>query len=257
MSDARQKVTPFRILIFGQSNASGEYLADPRQAWPFLLGRMLEGRLGRPVEVTVRPIYVQSPGLLTYLERELERYQPDAIWFGATAFAFAQEIVAISVRRRFGKRAGDFYQRLESRFDKRTRHSDAGSRINRGARRVTAKLLGAEPISTYEVVLQGTSEVLRRLVQEEQRSVVVYNVNAFEGAKTNPATAALLDQFDNALRELATRLSVPLLDPRGEIALGGPDMLMADRLHFNAAGHVVVAETITRLFDSGSFIIEA
>lgn len=245
---------PLSIVVFGQSNATGEHLADPQDAWPRLVAAELGERLGRAVKVEIRPIYVHSPGAERYLERELERWKPDVVLFGASSFAFAQRMVGLSIRRRWGDRPADLYQKLERRVDSRTRHSQAGSRANRLARKALVKVLGAVPAASYTTVLEGTETVLRRLAREEDVSVAIFQMNTIVSGRERSDDRVVLEQFDRDVRALSERYHFPLIDSRPAIA-GAPDqasMLFADRLHYTPRAHRIVADVVLEAFEDGT-----
>ena len=247
-----------RILVFGQSNATGEHLADPLQAWPKLVAAELGAHLERPTSLVIRPIYVHAPGVEKYLDRELERYRPDVVLFGASAFAFAQKMVVVSVRRRFGNRVASGYQWLESRADRTTRHSEAGSRANRLARRTMIKLFGAEPVAAYATVIDGLAAALKRLAREEQLSVTIFQVNPIAAAAGDTAISKQIAAFDAEVLEMAQRLHFVHLDIRTAMNKA-PDqgsMLFPDRLHYTTRAHRIMADCVLRAFKDGTIVPE-
>ena len=91
-------------------------------------------------------------------------------------------------------RVDDTYQWLESRFNRATRGSSPlGPSANRVARRLTHAVLGAAPIRSYDVVLEGTAEALRRLAHDEQVRVVpvqgFIRLPSGSGSKARPRTS--------------------------------------------------------------------
>lgn len=246
-----------RILVFGQSNATGEHLADPSEAWPKLVAAGLSERLGRPSSLDIRPIYVHTGAVERYLERELEKYRPDVVLFGASSFAFAQRMVGLRIRHRWGDRPADWYQALERRVDARTRHSTPGSRANRTARRVLTRVIGAEAVASYDAVIEGTATVLKRLAREEALSVAVFQMNSIRSGMEDPPTRALLARFDAEIRVLAEQNHFPLIDIRPTI-LAAPDqasMMFADGLHYTARAHRLMADEVLNSFESGTIPI--
>lgn len=242
------------MLVFGQSNATGEHLADRSAAWPKLLATELSERFGRPVVVEVRPIYVHNAAVERYLERELEKYSPDVVIMGTSAFAFAQRMVSNRIRRRWGERPANWYLKLERRVDDGTRHSNAGSKANRVARRVLVKVVGAEPTASYDAVAEGTKTVLRRLARQEgTTTAVLLQMNPILDGMKNPKTSALLARFDSEVRALATQLRFPAIECRPvlEAVADQKALLFPDRLHYTAYGHRVIADEVLRAFVAG------
>lgn len=247
--------TETRILVLGQSNSGGSQLADPAAAWPNVIAGALPDIVGSPVALTFRTFYAHAPGASAYLGRELVRYQPDIAILILTPFAFLAPMVGPGVRRRFGNRAGDAYQWLERRFDRATRRvSGVGTSANRVARRLAYTVLGAAPITSYEVVLDGTAEALRRLANEEQVQAVAIQgfirLPSGNGRKTRERTS-LVRRYLDETRALTERLHVTYLElPEG--TLQETDALFfPDSTHITAAAHRAIADVVLAAFIDG------
>ncbi len=248
---------PLSILVFGQSNATGEHLANPAVAWPKLAANELSARLGRPATLEIRPIYVHSGAVERYLDRELEKYRPDIVLFGASSFAFAQKMVGLSIRRRWGDRPADWYQAIERRVDARTRHSKSGSRFNRFARKTLTRVLGAEAVASYATVIEGSETALRRLAREEALSVAVFQINSIVAGYEDPAIRRELARFDADIRVIAERYRFPVVDVRQPL-MKAPDqagMMFPDRLHYTERAHRIMADEVMRAFEDGTIEI--
>jgi lysophospholipase L1-like esterase len=243
------------ILILGQSNTAGTQLANADRPWPRLLEAALPALAGSPVTITMRPFYAHAPGADVYLERELARHEPDIILMTLTPFAFLTPVVGPGVRRRFGDRAGDAYQWLESHFDAATRHRGRGAlRANRVARRIMHLALGAAPVSSYEDVLAGTANALQRLAREEDVQVVAFQgfVQSAKGrGKGARRRASLLARFLTETRDVAERLRILYLCTQGSVEASGEALFLPDDTHVTAAGHRAVAEVILAAFRDG------
>lgn len=241
-----------RILVLGQSNSGGAQLADPAAAWPQLISTALSGHFGSPVALVFRPFYAHAPGAEEYLSRELERIQPDVVILTLTPFAFLVPMVGPGVRRRYGDRAGDAYQWLERRFDRATRGgSRAGSGANRLARRVSHAVLGAAPITTYDVVLRGTTAALRLLARQEQMRVfALQGFVRVPGGNSTAArhSAALLRRYVADTRAQAERQHVAYVDlAQGTLQTSGA-FFLPDSTHITAAAHRLVADAVLNAF---------
>ena len=243
------------ILILGQSNTAGTQLAGADHPWPRLLEAALPALAGSPVTITMRPFYAHVPGADVYLERELARHRPDIVFMTLTPFAFLTPVVGPGVRRRFGDRAGDAYQWLESRFDAATRQGGRGAlRANRVARRIMHMALGASPVSSYEDVIAGTTSALQRLAREEDIQVVAFQgfVRSAEGrGKAARRRASLLARFLAETRDVADRLRIVYLRTEGSVGPSCEALFLPDDTHVTAAGHRAVAEVILAAFRDG------
>ena len=244
-----------RILVVGQSNSGGAQLADPAAAWPNVIAGALPDLVGSPITLTFRTFYAHAPGASAHLERELVRHRPDIVILMLTPFAFLVPMVGPGVRRRYGDRAGDAYQSLESRFNRATRGgSPLGSSANRVARRLTHAVLGAAPITSYDVVLEGTAEALRRLAHDEQLQVVAVQgfirLPSGSGSKARERTL-LVRRYLDETRTLAERLHVTYLDlPQGTLQESDA-FFLPDSTHITAAAHRAIAEVIMSAFKDG------
>jgi hypothetical protein len=197
------------ILVFGQSNSLGSQLAPGELSWPKLLEAQLQDVVGAEVEVTVRPFYAHTAGAIEYLDQQLKRYPSDLVIMTTTPFAFLDPMVGPGVRRRYGERVGNVYQWFESRFYSSTRHaSAAGHWLNRAGRRLSHAVLGASPITSYEIVLDGISAAFQRLAREEQAQLVILQGVVQLPAGSARATAArqvLLQRYLAETRAAAER----------------------------------------------------
>lgn len=244
-----------RILVLGQSNSSGTQLADPAAAWPNVISGALPELLGSPVALTFRTFYAHIPGAGAYLDRELVRDRPDVAILILTPFAFLVPMVGPKVRRRYGDRIGDAYQWLEGRFDRATRGgSRLGSAANRVARRTTHAILGAAPVASYDAVLEGTADALRRLAHDEQVQVVAVQgfirLSSGTGARARERTS-LVRRYLDETRSLAERLHVTYLDlPQGTLQ-ETDEFFLPDSTHITAEAHRAIADVILSAFKDG------
>jgi hypothetical protein len=243
-------------LILGQSNSAGAQLADPARAWPNLVLTSLPSLLGTPVTGVFRSFYARAPRAAEYLERELARHRPDIVILTLTPFAFLVPMVGPGVRKRYGNRLGDIYERLEARFNRATRDGgQASTAANRLARRLAHLLLGAAPVASFEEVIEGTSVALRRLAREEDLQVI-----AFQGLIRTPGGRGrraesrrdLLGHYLTATRSLAQQLYVPYLDlPSGTLQTSDR-FFLPDSTHVRPEVHAAMAAVILAAFSQGT-----
>jgi hypothetical protein len=247
--------TETRILVLGQSNSGGTQLADPAAAWPNVISGALPDLVGSPIALTFRTFYAHAPGAGAYLDRELVRDRPDIAILMLTPFAFLVPMVGPRVRRRYGDRVGDAYQWLERRFDRATRGgSRLGSSANRVARRLTHAVLGAAPVASYDAVLEGTADALRRLAHDEQVQVVAFQgfirLPSGTGTRARERTS-LVRRYLVETRSLAERLHVTYLDlPEGTLQETDA-FFLPDSTHITAAAHRAIADVILNAFKDG------
>lgn len=244
-----------RILILGQSNTRGVQLSEPVAAWPNLLATALPELTGSPVSITVRPFFAHVPGSQEYLERELEKHDPDIVFLMVTTFSFATPVIEPEMRRRFGARIGQAYGRLAGRFDDSTRNRGNVARgMNRAVRTVAKRVLPAAPVSAYDIALDGTVGALRLLARTE-----AVQVAAFHGfVKFSPGPDGRqsgrerqVRQFLSEVRQAAESLHIVFMNMQDSPAIDPATWFMPDGLHVTALAHEAIAATVLDAFRDG------
>lgn len=244
---------PLRVLVFGQSNSGGVQLADRTVAWPNLLASALPEVIRRPVDVVLRPFFAHVPASEQYLERELEKRQPDVVFLMITTFSFATTVIEAGVRERFGDRAGNAYSFLASRFDRWTRERGRiGGAVNRSGRAVAMRLLPAAPVTSYETALAGTLAALKLLAQREDLQVVAMHgfVKLPRRRHGRPSRKEeVVERFLVAVGEQAAELRVPFINLQRTAV---PERwYMPDGLHVSAEAHREIAAAALAAFRDG------
>lgn len=251
----REMSSETRILIFGQSNTAGAQLASQKDSWPNLLAADLPSATGMPANITQRLFYAHAPGADRYLEQELSRHEPDIVFIMLSSFAFLAPMVGPSVRRRFGNRAGDAYSWLESRFDQKTRHTgEIGRGANRAVRRLTQAVLGAEPITSYETVIEGTQKALQRLARMEHVQTVAVRGFVRLGDQSSPTERARIEslrRFEADTRAICERLHIVHIDMQERPSIDRNVAVLPDGVHITSAAHRAVADAILEAFAEG------
>jgi lysophospholipase L1-like esterase len=250
---------PTRILIFGQSNTGGVQLSERTAAWPNLVAGALPELTGRPVEVTVRPFFAHAPGSGAYLARELERREPDIVFLMLTTFPFLNRLIEPGVRRRFGERAGNAFHALADAFDNATRNRGRlAARLNESGRAVAHRIFPAEPVTSYDVATEGTSEALRLLARQERLQVVAFHgvVKLPKRRKSRRSEKeTLVWRFLDEMRELAAQLRITFINLQGGSVPDG--WFMPDGLHVTAEAHEAIAAAVLAAFRDGRICVEA
>lgn len=259
--DARQTADvaePMRILIFGQSNTGGAQLADKSEAWPNLMANGLREISGGTVDIIVRPFFAHAPGSDAYVEREVRRYDPDIVFLMLSTFSFVNRVIEPGIRDRFGDRAGSWYHTLATRFDGATRnHGKFAEKLNRSARSMAHRVLPAEPVSTYEVTVEGTMKALQLLAREEQVQVV-----ACHGAVKVPRARGnqrsdkelIIERFLVEMRAVAEQLHIVFINTHDGKS---PDSwFLPDGLHVSAEAHQAMAAAVLGAVRDGRLRVE-
>lgn len=249
---------PTRILIFGQSNTAGVQLADPAAAWPNLLAATLPELTGRPVEVTVRTFFAYTPGSDAYLERELKKHEPDIVILTLSTFPFLTRVIEPGIRRRFGDRAGNLFHGFAAGVDGSTRnHGRLAGKLNETGRALALRLLPAEPITTYEVALEGTSNALRLLARQEHiQAVVVHSVVKLPKRRHGKRSDKDVQpwRFLDDVRRLAGAMHITFINLQDDAV--PESWFIPDGLHVTSQAHQAIAAAVLAGFRDGRLRVD-
>lgn len=147
-------------------------LVDPARAWPQLTGELVGAAIGELVEVEVRPFHPTGRDPAPYLRRLLDEVEPDVVVFQFGTTDFAVTTVTERVSRRYGARAARLLRRMETRFAK-PRTEGAPGTAERVVRRVSRRVIGADPVISRDAVGWTLREAFRVFGQREDVVAVV------------------------------------------------------------------------------------
>lgn len=236
-----------KLLVLGNSDYNGSLLADPRKAWPHLVGEMLSDELGAPVEVINQNLIPSRRNVLSEVEGLIAEHQPELVVVGLNPYSFAVTTVAARVRQRMGHRTAKVYTRLEHAFDRRTRTGRVRPHLNRLARRVARSTIGAAPLAPVEQIIETYRSVFVRLAHEEQTQAVIMGGSklSLNPRLINGRLLAQVDQFRAAMSAAAQQHRFPFFDTEPTVA--GPDResyFVPDGVHRNERGHARLADMV-------------
>lgn len=248
-----------RISVIGNSDTTGQKLADRGKSWPVLVQQRLSEELGSGVEVDSWRFAPYRPNAVDYAMDLVREAQPDIVVYPLATYWCAFTTVKSRVEQRLGQRAGRFAARAEAAYVKRferTRADEAQS--GRGqvvrttvARRLARRVVGASPILSYERYIAIVSELIRQLARLEDTQVLVMGDHHFNerARKTMPQLEATIARVEAVIRPLVEERR--LLWGSVEDALrAGEDrdsLIMGDCVHVTEEGHELLAQAMVPL----------
>jgi len=196
--------------------------------------------VGEPVETIVRPIW-PDPHLPELLERWLDQYQPDLVFFYVVPFWYVYESVPIRVQRQLGRLGG----KLSEAGRRVASKPFASSLPFRALRLASLRTVGGETPFTPEQVLDVSESCIRRVVAREDVVLVVIGSTGrrctaygWGGPARDQARRAVVH---NRLTSLRAELHVPYFGGDSLMQSGEWKALLGpDRTHLSVEGQRTV-----------------
>jgi len=229
-----------RILVLGHSDSSGQPLADPSEAWPFVLQRLLSEGSMDTFEVRHDVVVPLRADAAQVVEDAVEAFAPDVVMLHLNPYSFAIQVVGLRVRQRFGKRAGNLFRGCQLRFDHATSRGRVRGHLNRGARRCARRVIGVAAVATYPAVVEAYTAILRQLARSESLQVVVMGGSRL-GAAVQSVTPGMVDAIANfaaEVQDVVREHRFVWFDTETSVTGSGREALfLADGLHRSPQGH--------------------
>jgi len=256
-----------RICIIGNSASAGAGLPDSTLAWPWEAAREVERATGQEFPLTHVSLLPIGSRFAEIALKKGQDAEPDIVVVVIGSFACAIATVSEQVRHRWGARAHGRFVRMEARFHRATRSTDAVApgRLNRFGRRLARRVIGTRSLVTVEESAANFSEVLRRFAQLEGPQVVVLCEPSWPGWVDRENKGSRDRYFDLVSRVKATAdsLSIPWFDCDAPFD-NSPDrdaLYAADGIHKTVEGHRVQAGVLSqgllRLTGVGNAVAQA
>lgn len=249
MTDAPRR--PRQLLVLGTSGTVGTGIGPEGRIWPELVRQGLAAS-GGEVELTLRRVYVHSGNPFEFLERELDRVQPDYIAMQCTAFPATQKTVAHRVNRLLGKRLADWTEARVLTVDKATRRKGpVRHRMNRAGHIVARKVVGTSPMVPYRYLVDGYLKAIDRVARVESAQVVVIGTGAASPGhqRNNREVDNLKERFDGELSAAAKRKHLAWVSSaEATREAGAPEEVFVDMLHKGQAWHDGIAARVLAAF---------
>jgi hypothetical protein len=182
-----------------------------------------------------------GPRAVSYVLGAIEAVQPDIAIIPFGGYVCTVGVVAESVRARFGERAHRLYRRSETSFVSATSGSGLPRRLNRTAKIVARRVLGARTMTTVEETTAIYEEILHALARVESLQVVAVADARFshEIQKDEPLLHQRFDAMNARLRRVVEEHHFTWADLEGALA-AAPDrgvFYLADGFHTTPAFH--------------------
>lgn len=240
-----------KLLVLGHSDSDGSRLRNREDGLTWVLQRRVREEMGIDLE-TVHVALFAGPTALRFMERQLEREQPDIVILGTSGYGVLVQLASNRVRERFGRRAGDFVNRQEVRVAHlAARLGPRGKRALRIPRRIARGVIGTSPAFSFGDLVACYEGLFRALARREQMHTIILGGLGYgvELQRLNPRLNDLQDELHARLKALADELHFDWMTHEG--VLGGRQAklryLQADGVHSNEEGQRLAAEALLPL----------
>lgn len=239
------------MLVLGHSDSDGSRLRDREDGLTWVLQRRIREETGTELE-TVHVALFAGPTALRFMDRQLEREQPDIVILGTSGYGVVVQLASNRVRERFGARAGDFVNRQEVRVAHLAeRLGPRGKRALRVPRQIARRVIGTRPAFSFEELIACYEDLFRALARREQVHTIILGGLGYgiELQRLNPRLNDLQDELHRRLKALADELHFDWTTHEG--ILGGRQAKLAylqpDGVHSNEEGQRLAAEALLPL----------
>ena len=239
-----------RVSVLGNSDTTGQKLADRARSWPVLVQERLSEQLGRYVTVDSWRFAPYRPGAVQYAMDLVREAQPDVVIYPLATYWCAFTTVKSRVEQRFGQRIARLATRAENSYVRRFEHTnDAGRPVRPTlARRLARKTIGAAPILSYERYLDVVSEVIRQLARLENTQVIVMADHHFNqtARDTMPQLEKTIARVEAAIQPMVEERRMLWGSVEAALQAGGnrDAMVMGDCVHITEEGHERMASAL-------------
>lgn len=236
-----------KLAFFGHSDSAGTRLANPEDACPRVIERLLATH-GIDCEVRHRLLFA-GPTAAAFLEREVAAEEPDVVVIATSTYGALIKMVSKRMRQRFGERAGDLAARTE-RFVSRHPGPPGSKRATAfaEARRVGRRLIGTTGDFSEDALADCYADCFLAVARREDVHGIVVGGAAYTDAvwRLNPGA-------EQAQARMDTRFAASARDHRldwisHQALLGGPAHKLPyyepDGVHTDARSHRLLAEAI-------------
>lgn len=232
-----------KVLVLGNSDTSGMFRPGP--TWTEMFADGLRERLATDVQLVNHGFTIVDPSSAAYAERRVREVEPDLVLLPFGTMAFTVGFVWKRVERLFGKRAGRWYRRLETSFDRTTREKGTvRDALYRAAKRAVHLTIGAQTISSRERVTAGVRAVVEALARVENVQVVLIAAASRGPQHEKPGARERRRQFLEDVKAAASERHFIFLDSDGAFpsAMGDLAVKNRDGLHQTPEAHRLTAE---------------
>jgi lysophospholipase L1-like esterase len=240
-----------KLLVLGHSDSDGTRLANPADGWTWLVQRMVEEQSGVELQTVHRQLFA-APTAVGFMERQLDREQPDVVILGLSSYGVVVQLVSNRVRERYGERAAEFARRQEVRVANLSqKFGGRERRLLTAPRQVARRFIGTGPAFPFENLVRCYEDCFHLLARREQTHIIIFGGLGYsrELQRLNPRLNELQDTLHLRLHVLASALHFDWVTH--EEILGGREAklayLQSDGVHSNEEGQRRAAEALIPL----------
>ena len=239
-----------RISVLGNSDTTGQKLADRRKSWPVLVQQRLSERFGQDVTVDSWRFAPYRPGAVQYAMGLVHEAQPDIVIYPLATYWCAFTTVKSRVEQRFGQRIARLTTRAENSYVRRFEHTGATGQPVRPtlARRLARKVIGAAPILSFEQYLDVVSQVIRELARLENTQVLIMADHHFNqtARDTMPQLESTIARVEATIRPMVEehRMLWGSVEDALQAGANRDSMIMGDCVHVTEEGHERMAQAL-------------
>lgn len=234
------------VLVLGNSDTAA--IHSGARVWTRIVRDGLAERVGG-VDWQDMTLLVTARTAPARIEARVRDFEPDLVIMPVGTYLWTVGFVAMRVRRLAGGRVSSAYKRLEEQFDAGTRRKGvARDRVNRAARAVAHRTIGATPIATQEQTTEATRVALSTLARLEQTHVAVVSYLPESPAFLHGSLLERRKRFFLDIRKATEERHFTWIsgdDALAESGFAGP-IMAPDGFHFNAAGHEIHGAYVLR-----------
>jgi lysophospholipase L1-like esterase len=239
-----------RISVLGNSDTTGQKLADRSLSWPVLVQKRLTAEMGRDVSVDSWRFAPYRPGAVDFAMGLVREAQPDIVIYPLATYWCAFTTVKSRVEQRFGRRIANLTSRAETTYVKKFERTGADKKPIRPtlARRVARRVVGTAPILSYERYLDTVTQVIRELAQLENTQVLVMADHHFNetARRAMPQLERTIARVEATVKPLVAERRLLWGSVEDALCAGGnrDAMIMGDCVHVTAEGHERMASAL-------------
>ncbi len=198
-------------------------------------------------QATFIPTGERAPG---FALRKVAEGKPDLVAMPIGAWLFNTPFVWLRVQRFFGQRAGRWFRGVEQAVDGATyERGRVRAWVNRALRGTAHRILGGEPITTWEESAACFEETFKLLAREEEVDLAAVPYPQRRNIYSDPKQVETRHLFMDAVRASAEARRYQWVGTdeayKGEAVSGD---MQADGLHVSRERHEVLGELVAGVY---------
>jgi hypothetical protein len=234
-----------RVLVFSNSDVVGSFIGG--EGW----GTMLAQSDPLALQVTTAAFFPGAPTAAAYAAKRVAELKPELVVLPVGGYGFTNGYVEFRVKRLLGRRAAAGYKAVEQWFDRKTRtEGEAPRGLNAFARMVSRHTIGTEPQTSQAEITGYVCRTLDALAQFEHTTTILVTWYPGLGRNAEPKVLRNRRRFFKEISDRAKLHRFPVLAVDQMLEHHGrAEQFVIDDIHFNTAGHRLIAAAIREAID--------